>query len=286
MSSLQKFDLENITIGADPELFAVDKRDQVVSVHDLLPGTKKNPFKVQNGAVQVDGTSAEFNIDPCHTFDEFDEKLVSVMATMQDMLSKTGLTLKALPAVFYRPDYFSKLPDEAVELGCDPDYSAYTGAENPRPTPSGAYETMRTGSGHVHIGFTEDADISDPKHFLDCRIIAHTLDLWLLPYSKLWDKDNRRALLYGKPGAFRPKAYGLEYRSLSNAWVTNPKARACVFALVKKAMSTLSLKSEVSVRNHASTIYLQRESISWSLFRKEIEYYDLNNSFTIPAFSL
>ena len=52
----------NILIGADPELF-VKKDGVVVSGHDLIQGTKADPFPVQDGAVQVDGMALEFNIE-------------------------------------------------------------------------------------------------------------------------------------------------------------------------------------------------------------------------------
>jgi hypothetical protein len=43
-------------------------------------------------------------------------------------------------------------PEEAKELGCEPDLDAYTMKENPKPN---ANTNMRTASGHIHIGLEE-----------------------------------------------------------------------------------------------------------------------------------
>jgi hypothetical protein len=57
-------------IGADPEFFLRDKATgKFVSAHGLIPGTKRQPMKVDKGAVQVDGMALEFNIDPVTNLD-------------------------------------------------------------------------------------------------------------------------------------------------------------------------------------------------------------------------
>ena len=53
----------NILIGADPELFVM-KNGKFHSADDLIPGSKDEPYPVENGAVKVDGMALEFNIRP------------------------------------------------------------------------------------------------------------------------------------------------------------------------------------------------------------------------------
>ena len=42
--------------------------------------------------------------------------------------------------------------------------------------------------------------------------------------------------MYGKAGAFRPKTYGVEYRTLSNAWLFSKKLQSFVYRGVQRAV--------------------------------------------------
>lgn len=233
-----------VVIGADPEIF-VRKNKVNVSAHELIPGTKAHPFKVKDGAVQVDGTALEFNIDPAGNSRQFVSNIQSVMAQLSDMVKSkdSSVEFDISPVAIYGKDLFDSIPEEAKELGCEPDFNAYTGTINPRPDSSllKGLETMRTASGHVHIGWTSGADKSDPSHFEDCKILTRFLDYTLGNAQKDWDTDAKRSRLYGAPGAFRPKAYGMEYRVLSNKWLEDPARCAFVFEVAKKCAQILMI---------------------------------------------
>jgi hypothetical protein len=68
-------------------------------------------------------------------------------------------------------------------------------------------------------------------------ILVRQLDCILYPASLLWDDDDKRRTLYGKIGAFRPKEYGVEYRPLSNAYLSSKKTQKYVFDVAMKAAS-------------------------------------------------
>src|SRR3546814_6507370 len=97
-----------MTFGCDPEVFILDEYGAPVSPEDFLPGTKEEPYKVNKGAVQVDGMAGEFNIDPAHTFDEFDDNIVSVMKEMTGMLPK-GYKLSVVPHMVRSEEHTSEL---------------------------------------------------------------------------------------------------------------------------------------------------------------------------------
>lgn len=236
-----------IKMGCDPELFVKSKIDgKFVSAHDLLPGTKDKPFPVKCGAIQVDGVAAEFNIEPALTAFAWVSFISQVLAQLKERLPDH--TLEIVPAVTFDPNYFYTLPETTRELGCNMDYNAWTG--QPNDPPDGVSTTMRTASGHIHIGWTEDMDPRDPEHIEDCCMIVKQLDYYLGVPSLLWDNDPRRRLLYGKAGAFRPKPYGLEYRTLSNRWLTNVPLQQWVYSSALTALQYM-----ISGQNRAADKY-------------------------------
>ena len=227
-----------LLLGADPELFVREiATGKIVSCHTLLPGTKEEPFKVTRGAIQVDGTAAEFNIDPASNYAVFVDNITVVMNKLREHLGpKYGLVIE--PCHNYDKDYFLNLPDKATELGCNPDFNAWTGVENDPPdTSSTPY--MRTASGHVHIGYTKDMNPEDPIHRGDCNIAAKELDYWVGIMSLMWDRDPRRRIMYGKAGAIRYKPYGLEYRVMSNKWLQDRDLMVYVDTQTRACMTNL-----------------------------------------------
>ena len=223
-----------IKIGCDPELF-VTKGGQYRSAHGLIPGTKERPFVVPGGAVQVDGMALEFNTDPAKTADEFVGYIKQVMAEMKTMIPADH-EFAIVPSCRFNGNHFRVQPEEAKELGCTPDYNAYTMKENPRPDNK---TTMRTASGHVHIGFCEDADPNSDDHMVRCATLVKQLDYYLGMPSVIFDKDVTRRKMYGAAGAFRPKPYGVEYRVLSNAWLLSEERIRFVFDSTVLAVNDL-----------------------------------------------
>jgi hypothetical protein len=244
--------LPGFKFGCDPELFVRNREGKIVSAHDLLPGTKDEPYKVEYGAIQVDGTAAEFNIDPASTFEEFDRNIVAVMKTLLKMLPK-GYSLSVVPAVKYDQDEWDRIPPSAKVLGCTPDFNAWTSNVNPSPDPVGDLERVRTASGHLHIGWTEGVNLSENiEHLQHCNDLVKQLDWYLGYWSLSQDNDNTRRSLYGKAGACRYKPYGVEYRVLSNFWLSNKGLRLEVWNRMQQAiwdMSSLYLPS-VSGKNN------------------------------------
>lgn len=239
------------TIGCDPEVF-VTRKGKPHSAFGLLEGTKEKPHKTELGAYQVDGMAAEFNTDPVNLtthyngdsfmFETWNERIVSQMKAIREALPD-DCSIRAVPVMDFGQEFLDQQPDEAKELGCDPDYSAYTLKPNPRPD---GEATFRTGAGHIHIGWGADIPVNNEEHIQICADFVKVLDATVGMLMTYIDREPRRRLLYGKAGAFRPKPYGVEYRTPSNVWINNRDMRKAVWVLTQEAIARRIADTPVS----------------------------------------
>lgn len=221
-------------IGCDPEVF-VKRNGLFRSAFGLINGDKKNPQKIPNGAVQVDGMALEFNIDPAHNEDEFALNVQSVFSQLKAMVP--GYEVVATPVAHFTAEHMKEQPAAALELGCDPDFNAWSGGVNDKPN---ADRPMRTASGHVHIGWGSNFDVSSPQHISMSNAMGKQMDFFLGLPSLMYDEDTERRSMYGKAGCLRYKPYGMEYRTLSNAWLNSEKLMRWVCRAAQAGASQLA----------------------------------------------
>ena len=228
--------MQTIKLGADPEIFVANKAGILVSAYGLIEGTKHAPQKVANGAVQVDGMALEFNIDAASSETEWVRNIDSVMSTLSAMVPDH--VLQAIPVANFGLDYIRAQPEEAKELGCDPDYDAWKVAQNPRPN---GELPFRSAAGHIHFGIIEsnDAPTQDEEYIGWIASKVRELDFYLALPSLFYDNDTQRRELYGRAGAFRPKSYGFEYRTLSNQWLNTDSLKRWAYRAAQKAMEQI-----------------------------------------------
>lgn len=224
--------MENIKVGADPEFFLYSKKhDEYVSAWGLFPGTKKDPYPLEGGAMQVDGTALEFNIDACTDSKAFNYTIVKVLDQIKDIICKvdSDLGMDFTPLIQYTPERWKDISYRAKVLGCEVDYDLM-GKANRKVNP----KRYRTAAGHVHLGFTKGKVELETKHFNNCCKIAKYFythkSLELYPLTEL---EKQRLKFYGDFGSFRPKSYGIELRSPSNMWVSRESTRLQMFNRVQ-----------------------------------------------------
>lgn len=245
--------LENITIGADPELFIINtKTGKVVSSIGLIPGLKGEPYRSddmpEGFGLEIDNILAEFNIPPVRTREDF----IKAIEYMKDYIRKfvkaknKDLDILCTPSMMVDEDQLQS--PEAKLFGCSVDYNAYTQAPNPKP--QGERTNLRSAGFHIHIGYNDcNVDTS-------LTLIKH-LDAQLGVPSVIMDTDTRRRSLYGKAGCFRLTPYGLEYRVLSSYFLSSKETLGWVWDRVMAAIEAyhegLSLPDPEKVQKAINT---------------------------------
>lgn len=194
-------------VGSDPELF-LRRNGEFVPAIGLVGGTKKRPKKHGNIGLQEDNVMVEFNIPPATTEPELKEYMHLGLQTIQNLLPDYELVI--VPSAEFDPKYLTS--KKARESGCDPDFDAWTRSIR---VPACMKGNIRYGGAHVHFQLP-------PKYRDDFDFVVNfvrALDIYLAVPATRYDKDKRRRLAYGMPGAYREKSFGIEYRSLSNFWI-------------------------------------------------------------------
>lgn len=197
-------------MGADPEIFLMDKNERPVSAIGKFEGTKNKPVPIPGLPgyyVQVDNVAVEYNIPPAKTSPGWFSANTKALTKLTEMAESQGLSLLIASSV--------EMPEEelidprAWIFGCDPDYNAWTFKKNPKPESKNP--RLRSAGGHIHI------EMSGSK--LEKAHFVRLLDKYVGAWIKKIDPDKRRQELYGDFGAFRYKPYGVEYRTPSNYWL-------------------------------------------------------------------
>lgn len=219
------------TIGADPELFLLSLDGQkFISSIGKIGGTKREPLPVGSGcAIQEDNVAVEFNIPPAASFKQFQDSLNFSLALLEQKAKDLNLKLAIEASAEFEPDQLSS--PQAKEFGCEPDFNAWTGTQNPRPVAKN--KNLRSCGGHVHIGTNQNT--------VD---VIKAMDLFLGCPSTVMDKDVRRRELYGKAGAYRTKPYGCEYRTLSNFWLKSADLMKWVYDRTEYALNWVEEMSD------------------------------------------
>lgn len=212
--------MEKITVGADPEVFIKDSMGTIVSAIGMIPGDKLNPCVLSNapGAVQVDNVLAEYNINPAETEDEFVYNNRQVLASLKAMLP-VGYDFAIQASHEYSLDYLFTLDPACFVFGCDVDYDAWTMKR--KNMPRGVDPALRSAGGHIHVGY----DVT--KHA--SHDVIRAMDYLIGLPSVLMETDVKRRQLYGQAGAYRPKKYGVEYRTPSNFWLHSEERMRWVY---------------------------------------------------------
>jgi hypothetical protein len=207
----------DVGIGSDPEVFVTNPAGEIVPIIGLVGGSKNQPRPLGDGfAVQEDGVALEYNIPVCNTTESFIEAI-------EEGLRRAAAKLPAGYGTIIKPDHvfeYEQLSDPLAWVsGCDPDFSAWTMEKreglNYLKT---VYPLARYCGGHVHISYANAKESSPMTRAYLVRI----MDMLVGVPARWLEGDSIRSKEFGVYGIYRPKSYGLEYRTMSNIWMRIP----------------------------------------------------------------
>lgn len=276
--------MSRVRIGCDPEIFVADSTTGVpVPITGKIGGTKERPrfldktdkffskFGKMNGwALQEDGAALEFNTPAFQSVEDFAGHVSQFIETLDPYLASLGLRAIRAPTATFDSTLRDASP-KAFILGCDPDFNAYTEQQNP------IYDVNQMGltrfaAGHIHLGY----DVSKIPH----NVMAKFCDLFIGLPSIAKDKQGRRRQFYGQAGNYRPKKYGIEYRTPSNYWIWNVAGGRHEYRMMTQAIRLAGLVD----KDPDGLVKLYKE-IPWDNVRVAINTEDIAAARKILAFS-
>lgn len=226
--------IDGMTIGADPEIFMTRDKD-VLPAWKFL-GSKAKPTKTPpcgGGNPQTtywDGFQTEFTTNPhsCLAYftDEIQNGLKTIWLAGQAHDKKARFSTSSVLPV--DPEILDTAKEEHVEFGCMPSRNVY-GLEGNKI--SGRMVPMRFAGGHVHLGIPKQYRERIPEMV---KSLDRLLGLPCVSFFSAWDSPVRREF-YGLPGEYRTPPHGLEYRTLSNAWLIHPVLTHMVYEIARVA---------------------------------------------------
>lgn len=211
--------MANFTFGTDPEFMLADRLGTPRTAIGPLP-TKKSKIKVGNFGFYYDNVLSECTVPAASSKDEAVATIKEMFRHLHDLV---GPKLHPIIKAGHDYDESEMKHEDARMAGCKPESCAYDleKKQDEREWIRKEFRrsNFRTAGGHIHLG-TEHG-----KRWLSSVCLVRVLDLFVgLPLLYL-DNDPTSAArrkYYGQPGRYRQPSYGVEYRTLSNYWFSNP----------------------------------------------------------------
>jgi len=228
LSLAQKY---HSTVGCDPEFFIRGRGGTLIPAHERLPAKGRQP------GVFWDGFQGEFTVPAESCLDLLRSNITEALLTTSRHL-KAGEYLSMDNVVEPPPEWLEKAPPEYVNFGCAPSRNVYDDVPpiqglDPRSVP------IRTAGGHIHLslpaGFLDKTDKAASLFVLAVKELDRVLGVISIGLFQHWERPERR-ILYGRAGEFRKTKYGMEYRTLSNAWLVHPVAYNLVYEIARRVI--------------------------------------------------
>lgn len=229
-------------LGCDPEFF-FRFDGKVIGSEKVIP---KNGINVTSQSkFIIDGVQAELNPRPnvCRALLGNEIKLC-FQTLKKELESKgKGFTVDFSRTVEIPKENLMELNEESRKFGCAPSNSIYKKSSGLKISEVDPTEyRVRAAGGHIHIGFNGNASLKNAI-VKNTDKVVEILDLICGNTCVLIDRDEgniERRKVYGKAGEYRLPPHGLEYRTLSNFWLTSYPLMSMAFGLVRLSVQLMT----------------------------------------------
>lgn len=260
------------TLGADPEFFMIEENSMnLVNAVDFIDGSKEAPIKLHDALAEGynyhrDNVMLELGIPVCKDPYQFSDAVSTAMSYANDMLQRKSAENDEYVQI-YRNVCSVEMEDDdltdprAREFGCEPDQDAYEGGVQ-RVTADDMMGNHRTAGGHIHIGHGGEG-FNCPNFIVALLCDAYIGCFASVEYTRTRQEAEAPYRWYRRPGLYRDKPYGIEYRSPSNQWTFNNNT---IFRTAQRAHAIGTYCQAAS----ATKIRKLIEKIDWLYVRNKI----------------
>jgi hypothetical protein len=230
-----------IVTGADPEIFFETKdTKEVVPAWTLFAKRGRLTGDVM---LYPDGFQAEWNVAAATCLDQVASSIERSMSIIRDTAARHQINVSQNTVMPVSQEAMDKAPEEWAMFGCTPSMNAY-GEE--LTIPDGRTVPFRSAGGHIHYGMHELKGTSpeaEEARIKTVKALDKVIGVACVWFFREYDHPARRQF-YGRAGEYRAPKHGLEYRTLSNAWLINRVVMHLVLELARKCVISATQKIE------------------------------------------
>jgi len=265
--ALQKTTHSTISMGCDPEFF-FKTGDKVIGAEHILPKVGLEAGGYGTSKFVIDGVQAELNPYPNTCRANLANTISQCFKSLKIELDKQkkGVMLDFSRSVEISKEELAKLDEKNQKFGCMPSKSSYPDAGIKLSKVDPLKYLKRSAGGHIHLG-------CGAGYHKKADDIVQMLDIICGNTCVLIDRDKGNAVrrkLYGRAGEYRLPAHGIEYRTLSNFWLTDYRLMSFAFGLARLAYTlATNYSAEANIKAFKSKVNMDdiQKAINKNNFR-------------------
>lgn len=235
-------------LGCDPEFF-FRQDGEITGSEKVIPKTGLAAGESGESKFVIDGVQAELNPRPSGCRGLLGNDIRECFKTLKTELKRhKGFSVDFSRTVEISKEKLAELDEKSRVFGCAPSKNIYDAGISIDKVDPAEYR-VRAAGGHIHLGHFGKSSGWKAHDALyvaltkDHTKVVEMLDIICGNTCVLIDRDAsnvERRKVYGRAGEFRLPKHGLEYRTLSNFWLTACPLFSLSFGLARLAVQLIA----------------------------------------------